>query len=475
MQQLLRTIAIVGGGFSGTVLAANLLRKATHAPTRLLLIEREPEIGCGLAYADHPLHRRQLLNVTAGRMSANSAAPLEFFHFAQRRLANVTTEDFLPRALYGEYLQEVLLAAELSAPRSIRLERVHGEVVGIRRIDRSRPLHVELRDGKKIVADQVVIATGNPPPARLAVFDALAERSEYIANPWQPGALDEVVGEVLLVATSLTMADVVMTLAENAKVTRIHALSRHGLVPPRQTAFRPDAFKGDGSALLLAASSSLRSLLRAVRSLATEVEAAGGDWREAITFVRNLAPRIWQRLPDRDRARFLRHLRPYWDIHRHRLPPQTVTRLNDLRERGHLTVEAARIEQCAHSHDRIRVIYRKRGHAQATDLYVDHVINCTGPDYDLARTRDPLWRSLLDTGLAVRDPLGLGVKTDTSGALFDAEGWPGPHLYYLGPMLRADHWEATAAAELRAHAEQLASALMNGEKAQTNDLRRAAS
>ena len=92
----------------------NLLRRATHTPTRLLLIEREHDIGCGLAYENHALHRRLLLSVTVGRMSANSAAPLEFFHFAQRRLPNVTTEDFLPRALYGEYLQEVLLAAELS-------------------------------------------------------------------------------------------------------------------------------------------------------------------------------------------------------------------------------------------------------------------------------------------------------------------------------------------------------------------------
>lgn len=93
-----------------------------------------------------------------------------------------------------------------------------------------------------------------------------------------------------------------------------HALSRRGLVPPRQTPFRPDPFKGDGNALLLAASSSLRGLTSAVRLLANEAEKCGGDWREAITFVRNMAPTIWQRLPrdtqpleradsDADRAR----------------------------------------------------------------------------------------------------------------------------------------------------------------------------
>ncbi|MET0987784.1 MAG: FAD/NAD(P)-binding protein [Steroidobacteraceae bacterium] len=472
MQQLVRTIAIVGGGFSGTVLAANLLRKAAHTPTRLLLIEREHDIGCGLAYENHALHRRLLLNVTAGRMSATTAAPLEFFHFAQRRLPNVTIEDFLPRALYGEYLQEVLLAAELSAARSIRLKRVRAEVIRVKRIDRSRPLQLELSDGKTIVADQVVVASGNPPPAPLGMCTGLSDG--YIDDPWQPGALDGVAGEVLLIGTSLTMADMVLTLAGRPEVTRVHALSRHGLVPPRQTAFRPDAFKGDGSSLLLVASSSLRSLSRAVRGLAEEAESAGGDWREAVTFVRNLAPRIWQRLPERDRARFLRHLRAYWDIHRHRLPPQTVTRLNELRDRGRLHILAARIEKCSRVDGRIRVPYRGRGHAPTTELFVDHAINCTGPDYDVARTRDPLWRSLVDSGLAVRDALGLGVKTGANGALFDADGWPGPHLYYLGPMLRADHWEATAAAELRVHAEQLAAALMNGDRIENTSLRRAA-
>lgn len=473
MQQLVRTIAIVGGGFSGTVLAANLLRRATQTPTRLLLIEREADVGCGVAYRNDPLQRRLLLNVTAGRMSATSAAPLEFLQFAQRRLPNATAEDFLPRALYGEYIQEVLLAAELSAPRSIRLERIRSDAVRIRRIDRTRPLQLELANGRTIVADQIVVASGNPPPARLRVCDALEGANGYIDDPWLPGALDRARGDVLLIGTNLTMADVALTLAARADVQRVHAVSRHGLVPPRQTAFRPDAFKGDGSALLLVASSSLRSLSRAVRALAEEAERAGGDWREAITFVRNLAPRIWQRLPERDRARFLRHLRAYWDIHRHRLPPQTVARLTELRERNRLHVRAARIESCAAAGERIRVRYRGRGAAQSTDLVVDTVINCTGPDYDLARTREPLWRNLVDTGLAVRDPLGLGVKTGANGALFDADGWPGPHLYYLGPMLRADHWEATAAAELRVHAEQLAGALMQSDRADSS-LRRTA-
>ena len=57
---------------------------------------------------------------------------------------------------------------------------------------------------------------------------------------------------MLLIGTGLTAADVINAAsADPQRTPTLHALSRHGLVPPRQTAFRPDAFKGDGNALVL--------------------------------------------------------------------------------------------------------------------------------------------------------------------------------------------------------------------------------
>ncbi len=75
----------------------------------------------------------------------------------------------------------------------------------------------------------------------------------------------------------------------------------------------------------------MRRLVRTVRELADDMHHRGGDWREAITFVRNLTPALWQRLPTRERKRFLRHVRPYWDVHRHRLPQQTLAAVEQLR------------------------------------------------------------------------------------------------------------------------------------------------
>ena len=455
---LLRTIVIVGAGFSGTVLAIHLLRRPIHAPTRIVLIERSGTFGRGAAYAARPFP--YLLNVPASRMSANSREPLEFLRFVQRRNPRATGEDFLPRELYGEYLQEALLAAELSASRAVQLERVQGDVQSIRRLDRNTPLVVELSDNTRYIADDVVLALGNPPPAKLIASEPIADHPGFIPNPWiAPGAF-KIEDTVLIVGTSLTMADVALAASsEPANIPHLHALSRRGLIPPRQTAFRPDAFKGDGNAVLLASSSSLRRLVHSTRVLAREAEEIGGDWREAITFVRHMAPTLWQRLSERDRRRFLRHVQPYWDVHRHRLPSQVVERIDHLRNDGRMQIHAGRLQRFEPDGSRIRATWRPRRQTRPTELVVDYVVNCTGPDYNIARSQEPLWRSLHRSGLAVPDALGQGLRTGANGAVIDADGWPGPHLYYLGPMLRADHWEATAAGELRIHAERLAAHL----------------
>ncbi len=116
-----RCIAIVGAGFCGTVTAVNLLQQPHDEPLRILLIDRDQH-GRGTAYADDSSYT-YLLNVPAGRMSASSADPLDFLRYAQQALPHVTADDFLPRVLYGQYLEEKLSMAECAAPPHVSLER----------------------------------------------------------------------------------------------------------------------------------------------------------------------------------------------------------------------------------------------------------------------------------------------------------------------------------------------------------------
>jgi uncharacterized NAD(P)/FAD-binding protein YdhS len=451
-----RTIAIVGGGFSGTVVAAHLLRLSYWKPLRVVLVERTGDFGRGAAYArsSYPY----VLNVPAGRMSGSSRDPMEFLRFARPRQPGATSDDFLPRSLFGDYLQSLLREAELGCPPHVRLERVQGDVRSIERLGGLEALRLKLADGRLLSADDVVLALGNPPPARLPGADALG-LDRYIDSPWMaPPAINP--GEtVLVVGTGLTMADAVVAGADQARDRVVfHAISRHGLIPPSQSSFRfrQERCEGDSGVLLRAASFSARRLMRAVRELAEDLERQGGDWREAVTFVRNLAPALWQRLSTRERRRFLRHARIYWDIHRHRLPQQTLAALEQLRQNEKLQVHAGHIVDLTPDGERVRVAWRPRGSTETRTLFVDRVINCTGPDYNSRRSRDPLLCSLLSQGLITADPLGLGLRTSANGALIDARGRVAADLYYIGPMLRADHWESTAAQELRGHAERLA-------------------
>jgi uncharacterized NAD(P)/FAD-binding protein YdhS len=454
--RLPRTIVIVGAGFSGTAVAINLLRLSYWRPARIVLVERGPRMARGAAYADRSYD--YLLNVPAGRMSMSSSDPLEFLKFAQQRIPEATADDFLPRALYGDYLESVLLNAERSSPPHVQLHKVRGEVCGIERIGSTSSFRVELDDRTTFVADDVVLALGNPPPGNLPGTQSLLGSPRYISDPWSAPSSFKSGESVLVIGTGLTMADTVMGADDTASDgATFHAISRHGMVPPTQTAFRHAAGCDDKDGVLLrAASVSARRLFRAVRDLTDDVQRRGGDWREAITQVRTLAPSLWQRLPTRERKRFLRHARAYWDVHRHRLPTQTLAKLNKLQRENRLHVHAGRIVNLELAGEKIRVSWRARGSAAIQTLWVDRVINCTGADYNPTHCRDPLTRSLLENGLAVSDALGLGLRTSAYGALIDSRNRVASNLYYIGPMLRADHWECTAAQELRVHAEQLA-------------------
>jgi uncharacterized NAD(P)/FAD-binding protein YdhS len=203
-------------------------------------------------------------------------------------------------------------------------------------------------------------------------------------------------------------------------------------------------------------SGSLVRLSREVRRLARELANSGDDWRKLITGIRELAPELWQHLPAAARRRFVTHLRPYWDIHRHRIPESTAAKLKELQQDGQLRVHAGRILVFEPAGKLIKVHYRPRGEGHASTLLVDRIINCTGPNYDVTQTQERVLRGLLAQGVATADPLRLGLVTDSIGRLIGANGNATRNLYYLGPLLRARDWESTAASELRGHAQRLA-------------------
>ena len=419
------------------------------------MIERSAHYCRGVAYAarNFPF----LLNVPVERMSASSAEPDQFLEFARQHFSLAARGDFMPRELYGDYLEDFLARAQAAHQPPLPLERRTDEVLSLER--HSGMFRLRLAGGDTLLADEVVLAIGNPPPSRLREAAGAQGHPAYIENPWIGSLEFSATDTIMTIGTGLTMADVISAATCGAQsVARIHALSRHGLIPPTQTSFRPDVHACDAETLL-AAGDSVRHLVKATRRLTRASEFMGGDWREVVTTARLVAPQIWQQLPLPQRRRFLRHVRSYWDIHRHRLPPDVRRGIETLQSSGKLQVHAGRLAAVQPQGSRLAVSFHPRSLRALKTVLVDKLINCTGPDYGLHRSRDALTRDLCERNLVQPDDLHLGLCTGKFGAVLDVQGHAVSGLYLLGPMLRADHWEATAANELRNHAEKLAAHL----------------
>ena len=450
------TIAIIGGGFSGTALAIHLLHQPAPVAAQVAIIDPQEQPGAGLAYAsrDYPYP----LNVAAAQMSLDPGRPADFLEFLHAQGIHAAPGDYLPRQVFGDYLRERFRAVAHTPRGRIVATHRRGRVLQLRRGADGR-WDLWLDDGSVQCADTVVLALGNPPPARLPEFVPIATSRHYVDDPWSIGAgAHENIDSVLLVGSGLTMIDAALRLAAiRPRAHHIHVLSRHGLLPQSQaTDSRPALGPNLGDAL---AAASLSDLSRLLRDKARSVQHAGGDWREIVAALRPELPALWRRLGVAQRAQFLRHLRPYWEVHRHRVPAGPLAAVRSLERLGALEVHAGRIEAMRLLEDGVEVTWRPRGSTRSRAWLVDRVVNCTGPDMRVSRSPDPLVQSLIAGGLIRADVHGLGIDVAADGRVISSAGSPVDSLYYLGPWLRPRDWEATAVPELREHAARLAAEL----------------
>ncbi len=441
------TIAVVGGGCSGTLAAVQLVRAAASR-FRVVLIERGPRFSRGIAYGTGcPQH---LLNVPAGRMSALPDDPSHFLRWASARDATLMSDSFARRSLYGEYLESLLMATCNEA--GSRFQRIHDAVLSISAAPGGVGAGLRLQSGGALVADRVVLALGNfmpadPPLADRRFFDG----PRYARDPWSPRATQRLSADddVLLIGTGLTAVDVIAQLDAAGHRGVIHAASRHGLLPRVHTAKATVAIPA-----VVSPGMGVRESLRALRS-ACEVH----DWRCVVDGLRPVSQAIWRAWSVEQRRQFVRHLRLLWDVHRHRVAPDVFAAVEHRQGNGTLAVHAGRIDSIVDEGERAVATLRPRGGGPPRSLSVARVINCTGPDCDPRRLDDPLVRDLLASGLARPDPLRLGFEVGPDGALIDAAGRASDRLFAIGPLRRADLWESVAVPEIRVQAAELARAL----------------
>ena len=452
------TIAIIGGGFAGCMVAVHLLRSAT-APLRIVLIERHDMPGRGVAYRDQP--EVHLLNVRAEAMSAFPAEPDHFLNWVNAAYSPchpVGTTEFLPRRLYGAYLQAVLDEARATARRGVTLEVRADEVLGLRRAA-DGTARLRLAKTGTLQAQKVVLALGNPGPADPPISDPSFYRSaRYQGHAWSSPGIGAIQRDdaVLLIGSGLTTLDWLAALRDRGHRGAVHVVSRRGLLPQLHRPAPPHHLSFDPLAL----PPKVSVLLKHLRSEIDTAQARGGDWRGVIDSLRPFTQRLWQRLGLNEQRRFLRHVRPYWEIHRHRAAPRIVETVYESLRSGKLQMLAGRLVGFEETGHEVNVLLQLRGGEHLVTRSVQRVINCTGPESNYRRLSHPLIRDLREQGLIVADELGLGLVTDDHGALLDREGAVSPLLCTLGPSRKGQLWETTAVPEIRVQAQALAHRLL---------------
>lgn len=435
-----RTIAVVGAGFSGSLLAAQIARRSAKA--RVLLIERSGVFGRGLAYGTTcPAH---LLNVRSGRMSAFPDDPGHFVDWLKaNRPEFADPQGFAPRMIYGDYVQAILAAA------GDGVERITGEVVRVE--PTTAGVSLLLADGTALEADYAVLAIGNPPPDD-AGGKGLGDSERYFADPWAPGQLDHV-GErddVLLLGAGLTMIDVVLALVEQGWKGRALALSRRGLLP------RPH---DPVQAVTVARQPEASDLLGMMREVRTRMREVG--WAEAMDEIRPFNQLAWRSATEAERGRFLRHLRPWWDVHRHRTASEVGQRISDLVDKARLRVAAGRILMVEPVDGGLMIEWRPRGEARARNETFGWMVNCTGPLSDLARSKDRLLSAMFEDGVARVDGASLGLDVEPDCRVQDRDGDPHSRLFAMGPPTKSAFWEVVAVPEIRVQAKEIAERVLD--------------
>jgi uncharacterized NAD(P)/FAD-binding protein YdhS len=375
-------------------------------------------------------------------MSIDPETPDDFVKFAGSEAA---PHAFLGRALYGRYVTERFGAVVKSSPAKLRLWR--DEAVAVTRDA------VVLRGGATLPAEAVLLATGIVPRVKHAYWHA------RVVDAWDECALATLPkeGRLLLLGSGLSALDVLAFLDAQGFSGEVTLISPRGLLPLAHEA----EFQGATplpAAEAARAPAAIGPLVRWVRGTIASAVAGGLPWQRAVDSLRPHVVRLYRALSSSDRASFVRHVRPYWDVFRHRAPADALERVDDWARAGRLRRVAGRVTidpRADASAVTVAVVIQERSGPSRRERF-DAVVRCVGPALDVAEAATPLLQSLIDGGLAALAPNGLGIETTAEGRVVDARGEASARIFGLGAVRRACDWETTSVPDIARHAQQLA-------------------
>jgi len=450
----MKNIAIIGGGAAGAAVFGGLLAQDT-SDTVHWVAGRSTPVGHGVAYSTQDEHH--LLNVRASGMGLYIDADEDFATFSSRLRANVEPTDFLPRRLFGHYVESQLRSRVSVAEQRNRDVHIHArEAVSMRRT--SSGYDVALDDGTALIAQRVVLALGAMDARALrTVSTAALDSGMYVLDPWSLTTKPLSPRRLMVIGTGLTAVDTLISASKRWPDAELIAVSRHGLLPfsHPDLPIAPFSHQAELNASLLSSDGPAQVLAIIRRTFAAHQDI---DWRSVIDGMRPINAKLWQGFSAKQRRQFLRHVRWIWESSRHRLAPEPADTLQQLRDEGRLHIHSARV-LAVDGTGPLSITLRSRATQRVTHMESDVVVQATGLDTAVAFAKSPLLSNLLKSGLAVADPLQLGLLAQEDGRLMGEDGQLQEGLYAIGSLLRGNLWECTAMPEIRSAANKLVSIL----------------
>lgn len=418
-KSLMPTIAVIGGGASGLLVVHQLFnefKRLNQKNFKVLWFGKEKVFGLGAAYSTK--NKEHLLNVRTEGMSAFPDDPLHFWNWASK-LQKIEKTSFLPRTLYGEYLQELI-------PHDLHLEQINEEVMEI------HPIPIANKPGNKFecitinkvyLADYVVLAVGHLFPKK---------------KPAEPNEISDISkiaegSKVLFIGTGLTMVDGVLTLLSRDNPGKLTAISRRGLLPRVHSFYQKHSPTLKFEEWLKGENYSLRSSFKMMVEECQNAMLNGSDWRSVFDLIRPKVPKIWSHFSTKDRKRFLRHVVRYWDIHRHRMAPDVFQQLENAKNSGTFQVIKGSLDQISKSD-------------------FDAIVDCRGLSMDIRACDSPLIQQLIQIKILKLDDPSLGAQVGSEEI---------KNIDLVGPILRGRDWESIAIPELRVQAKEAAVRVAN--------------
>lgn len=446
----MKRITIIGGGASGSLLAANLLRHNKDETLIVNLVEKKDRIGRGVAYsATSDCH---MLNVPAGKMGA-FPEDIEHFHgWLKEKNYAYQPNAFVPRRIYGEYLREVICNTINNKTPSTEFNIIDDEAVDIV-LDEYQAQTI-LRSGEILFSDQVVLAFGNFPPPDPSVENLeFAQAQKYFRNPWSSELSEKIDAddEVLIIGTGLTMVDAVLNLHASNHKGRIHAISTRGLLPAvHRLGYVYPPFYTE-----LQSQTRITDILKIVRRHIKKAEAEGVDWRAVIDSLRPHTQEIWRNLPEAEKRYFMQHLSRYWNAARHRMPPEAARILDEMQSRGALEILKGRLRKIDVSESgKFEVTFTVNGGEKR--ICADAIINSIGSQSNFQKLDTQLLKNLFASGTINTDSLRLGLDALPDGRTLNKIGSVSQKIFTIGTALKGVLWESTAIPEIRIQANKLA-------------------